>query len=154
MTPEERKVKQKEWSAKWRANNKEKHKEHCAKWRANNREQDLANKAKYRAENKEKIAEGYRRHVLQKEYGLSKEDYDRMLEEQGGICAICKKPCATKRSLAVDHDHVSGKIRGLLCRACNVVLGLMKDNPALLRISADYLELHALNDKCETTKTT
>jgi|SRR5271166_143719 len=142
MTPEERKAKQKEWSAKWRTNNKEKDKQQKAKWRANNREQDLANKAKYRADNKEKIAESYRIHILKKEYGMSKEDYDDMLEGQGGVCAICKQVCSTGRALAVDHDHQTGIVRALLCRDCNIALGLMKDKPALLRTAANYLERH------------
>lgn len=140
MTPEERKIKQREWSANWRANNKEKHKEHCNKWRENNREQDLASKAKYRAENKEKIAEGYRRHILKKNFGITKEEYDQMLAHQNGVCAICLEVCATGRDLAVDHDHETGKVRGLLCRDCNVSLGLMKDDPNRLRKAAEYLE--------------
>jgi hypothetical protein len=140
MTPEERKIKQREWSAKWRANNKEKQKEHRDKWRKKNREKDLVSKAKYRSENKEKIAEGYRRHILRKKFNLTKEDYDQVLANQNGTCAICSLSCETGRDLAVDHDHETGKIRGLLCRNCNVSLGLMKDDPARLRKAAEYLE--------------
>lgn len=142
MLTEERKAKQKEYSKKWREKHPQRAKEFSQKWRAKNHAKDLANKAKYRAENKEKIAEGFRRHVLKKEYGLSLEDYNYMLEKQGGVCAICKQLCSTKRSLAVDHNHVTGKIRSLLCRDCNVALGLMKENPELLRDAACYLEQH------------
>jgi len=67
-----------------------------------------------------------RRHLAQ-QYGLSLDDYDRMLGEQGGVCAICDQP-ETRRyrgkitNLVVDHDHETGKVRGLLCSRCNVRL--------------------------------
>lgn len=54
-------------------------------------------------------------------YGITIEDYDRMLEEQGGLCAICRNPPITYR-LAVDHDHDTGAVRGLLCPPCNRAL--------------------------------
>lgn len=62
-----------------------------------------------------------------------------MLAAQGGTCAICGKECDIHRNLAVDHDHESGKVRGLLCQNCNVGLGHFKDNPALLQQAIDYL---------------
>ena len=65
-----------------------------------------------------------------------------MHDAQGGLCAICgrKQP---EKWLAVDHDHETGVIRGLLCSRCNSGLGQFKDNPDRLRLAADYLE-HAL----------
>lgn len=142
MLTEERKIKQREYSKRWREKHPEKHKEQSQKWRDKNHQKDLANKAKYRVENKEKIAEAYRKHILQKRFGLSKEEYDSMLETQNSVCAICRKPCSTGRSLAVDHNHETGIIRSLLCRNCNVSIGLMKEDPELLRAAANYLELH------------
>lgn len=64
---------------------------------------------------------------LRRLYGLSYEDYLQLLERQAGVCAICKRP-PTKvtrldRRLHVDHDHETGRVRGLLCRACNAALG-------------------------------
>lgn len=60
---------------------------------------------------------------LKNTYGLTHNDYLVMLHEQGGVCAICKQPPAPNTHLAVDHDHSSGDIRGLLCRKCNLELG-------------------------------
>jgi len=60
-------------------------------------------------------------------YGITIQDYDRMLEEQRGVCAICKKP-EKNRKLAVDHDHETGRVRGLLCTNCNNTLGWLERN--------------------------
>lgn len=65
--------------------------------------------------------EYYRSKKLTRLFGLTAEDYDTMLENQGGVCAICQSPPKNNR-LAVDHDHNTGEIRGLLCTRCNVTL--------------------------------
>lgn len=81
--------------------------------------------------------------------GLTDEQYAVMLERQGGGCAICGGPARSRGgAFHVDHDHACcpyGKacercIRGLLCYPCNSAVGLMRDDPALLRAAADYLE--------------
>ena len=84
--------------------------------------------------------------MMIKRYGfkLSVKDFNKMLEEQNGVCKICGGINKNKR-LAIDHCHRSGekgivKIRGLLCSACNVSLGGFKDSPELLRKAAQYLE--------------
>jgi len=76
-----------------------------------------------------------------KKFGITPIQYEELLRAQNGVCAICKtvKQSTIKTKLHVDHDHLSGEIRGLLCHNCNVTLGLMKDNPDLLRAAADYL---------------
>jgi hypothetical protein len=71
-------------------------------------------------------------------YGISVEDYDRMLEEQGGTCYICGR-APENRALDIDHCHKSGKVRGLLCSNHNRALGLLGDDPALLLRSIEYL---------------
>jgi hypothetical protein len=82
-----------------------------------------------------------------KKYGISLEKYMDLLYKQKGVCAICKQPetkiCrgGTIGSLAVDHDHNTEEIRGLLCNACNRGIGYMRDNPDLLRKAANYLEI-------------
>lgn len=58
-------------------------------------------------------------------YRLRVEQYNDLLQSQQGVCAICHKECTVKRSLAVDHNHETGKIRGLLCSKCNQALGLL-----------------------------
>jgi Recombination endonuclease VII len=71
-------------------------------------------------------------------YGLTKEGYDRMLAQQHGACAICKRQ--PQETLCIDHDHDTGQVRGLLCRKCNLGLGFFDDSPSLLRAAAAYLE--------------
>lgn len=86
-----------------------------------------------------------RKHSLKKNHGLSLDQYDAMWLEQIGVCAICHK--AEKRQqlawrkdeLSVDHDHKTGKIRGLLCRDCNRAIGLLKDSQQLLLDAVGYL---------------
>lgn len=87
------------------------------------------------------------RRWLVRTYGITADDYARMLEEQGGVCATCKNPeTATQhttgavKALAVDHCHTTGKVRGLLCWRCNAVLGKVRDSTELLREMAAYLE--------------
>lgn len=71
-------------------------------------------------------------------YGIDVADYDRMLEEQGGGCYICgKKP--EKRALDIDHDHKTGKVRGLLCSNHNRGIGLLEDDISLLAKAIQYL---------------
>jgi hypothetical protein len=72
-------------------------------------------------------------------YGITPQDFRRMLAKQGGVCAICKGPEPTGMALAVDHDHVTGRVRGLLCSNCNKGLGCFKDSPCALRTAALYL---------------
>ncbi|WP_374580593.1 endonuclease VII domain-containing protein [Sphingomonas sp. J344] len=79
---------------------------------------------------------------LRNRYGLSLTDFHDLLEAQGGVCAICSEPEQVKdgRSLAVDHDHSTGEVRGLLCQKCNTGLGKFRDSPDLLREAIKYLE--------------
>ncbi len=72
-------------------------------------------------------------------YGIKLEEYNRLLEKQGGVCAICKKQCSTKTRLSIDHDHITGKVRGLLCRRCNAGLGAFSDKIEELKLAIKYL---------------
>lgn len=72
-------------------------------------------------------------------YGLSVEEYQRILDSQNGRCAICKNPPSEKRELDIDHDHNTGKVRGLLCQSCNIGIGFLKDDYFLVRTAADYI---------------
>ncbi|HHC1760061.1 TPA: endonuclease VII domain-containing protein [Klebsiella pneumoniae] len=80
------------------------------------------------------------RHIKRK-YGISKEEYVEMLDSQGGRCAICGDEPGERYShqLHVDHCHASGKVRGLLCRGCNHMLGVIKDDEVLLFKAVEYL---------------
>jgi len=92
-------------------------------------------------------ARGMFKHELSyvKAYGITPVEYERMFAAQAGTCAICRRServrnnvGGTKR-LAVDHDHRTGQVRGLLCHACNVSIGQMGDDPMLLLRAARYL---------------
>lgn len=74
-------------------------------------------------------------------YSIKQEyDYDIVLESQGGVCAICKKPpIEDGRKFHFDHDHITGRFRGLLCHDCNLGLGFFHDNPMFLQEAALYL---------------
>ncbi len=65
-------------------------------------------------------------------------DYQLMLNEQQGRCAICQN--LAKGKLVIDHDHSSGEVRGLLCPSCNLGLGHFFDNPSFLRRAIEYLQ--------------
>jgi hypothetical protein len=71
-------------------------------------------------------------------YGLSVEDYNALLVQQGGVCAICRKP--SEHRLCVDHCHLTRRVRGLLCRKCNLGIGYFDDDPRLLRAAVPYVE--------------
>ncbi len=86
---------------------------------------------------REKVG-GARTYHLKRRYGITAEEADAMLAEQGGLCAVCR----TAPAAHVDHDHRTGRVRELLCSTCNGGLGQFKDDPAVLRAAAGYVERH------------
>ena len=77
---------------------------------------------------------------IRKEFGISSDDYAKKFIEQDGKCEICDKPTEPgDKRLSVDHDHVSGEVRGLLCNSCNLGLGYFKDSPNSLAKAISYL---------------
>lgn len=86
--------------------------------------------------------EKWRNEQLKKRWGLTVEQFESMVAAQGGVCRICQRPEKSeyKRRLSVDHDHLTGEIRGLLCHMCNTGIGKFEDNPALLVAAAAYLK--------------
>jgi hypothetical protein len=80
-----------------------------------------------------------REHHLKTKFGMCLANYNMLLLRQGGVCAICSQKCISGRGLAVDHDHDSGVIRGLLCTRCNTALGLMQEDTDNLMNSVKYL---------------
>ena len=125
------------------------------RYRESHKEQIKAAAQRYRETHKKQISEYGRRkwrtdpdlrekrrlwqrkNVFKKVYGISLADYEVMFERQGGACAICKR---TGLTLCVDHCHLTGEVRGLLCVQCNSALGFCRDDPALLRAAAEYLQ--------------
>jgi hypothetical protein len=83
---------------------------------------------------------------LRRKYGISPSEYDEMLVSQEGVCLLCGAPPRPPYSLHVDHDHATGKIRGLLCFTCNNALGDFADDPDRLRAAARYVEADLARD--------
>ena len=119
-------------SEKIAASNKEYYQANPEKIAARNKEYYQANKAS--------IEETKRDWYYKKNYGISLDDYNLMLEEQDNCCAICKKHSSENSTvLHVDHCHETGEVRGLLCYKCNSVLGYAKDDIQTLLTAVDYL---------------
>ena len=83
----------------------------------------------------------HREEWLKYRYGMTLADYDALLAKQNGVCFICETN-EPDQTLAVDHYHPTGVVRGLLCRDCNLGLGNYKDDPRLIRRATAYLEAH------------
>jgi hypothetical protein len=91
----------------------------------------------------------YMKHIRWRKKGVDATRYQEMLREQGGVCAICAQPerapdkaSGKTKDLAIDHDHVTGAIRALLCSNCNRGLGLFNDDDALLAKAQSYVLYH------------
>lgn len=81
---------------------------------------------------------------LRNKYGISLEEYNRMFQQQEGCCAICGTHQSNEqRSLAVDHDHRTGKVRALLCHKCNAALGNVNDSIDILKEMISYIDKHS-----------
>jgi hypothetical protein len=135
--------------------------ERGAAYRATHREEDRARDAAYRANNQDKrraYNDAHREELsayfsrynaehrdkrcaydLMRHYGLSSDDYDALFSSQQGKCAICNGDNGGRR-LHTDHDHETGKVRGLLCSNCNTAIGLLGDDIELLNKAVLYLK--------------
>ena len=84
-----------------------------------------------------------RNNDLKRNYGITITEHRQMFEEQNGVCAICKGEGDGKwKKLCVDHDHKTGKVRQLLCRRCNMILGQADDDISLFQEYIEYLKKH------------
>lgn len=88
----------------------------------------------------EKARKYVRKSTLKVKYGLSEEDYNTLYKHQGGVCKVCGGTNKNMSKLAVDHSHITGKVRGLLCIRCNTVLGAVNDSKSLLKRLIKYLQ--------------
>lgn len=100
-------------------------------------------KLKEDPERRVKYYASIRRKQLRYKYGINPEDYDALFELQGGKCGVCG---ATEMKLVVDHDHSTGRVRGLLYDRCNHMIGHSRDNPDNLRSAIYYLEAPPAED--------
>jgi hypothetical protein len=119
-------------SVRQTAEYKERHRQASRKYDGSHKEQQ---KQYYR--NNKHV---WRRGELRRRYGMTVEQFETLFVLQGNRCAICHvdKP-TTKKGWVVDHDHVTGKVRGILCGKCNSAIGYLGDSPALLNRAAKYL---------------
>ena len=90
-------------------------------------------------ESRQRVHGGSRNYHLRRRYGITAADADAMLDAQGGLCAICRERPAEH----VDHDHLTGKVRAMLCFCCNQALGNLRDRADVARAAAAYLEHHS-----------
>jgi len=146
---QERRIKGRERTARYRKKNPDKIKE-IQKRSYDRRKNDPDRLEKlrgwqkqYREDNRKALSDGERK----RRFGITPESYADLFKSQLGACAICKNPeTATRlgktKALSVDHCHKTGAIRGLLCSDCNTGIGKLKDDPKVLRMAAQYLEYH------------
>lgn len=118
-------------------------------WRKKNREILLKKDREYYKKNAERersyARELYRKNsqkeldrIRYKKYGITGDEFRALVEKQGIKCPICNKDIT--KNPTVDHDHSTGKIRGLICSPCNLAIGNAEDSPDRLRAMANYLE--------------
>lgn len=110
----------------------------CKSYRKGRREKIAVQKKGYYQENKE--AAGDKK--LLRKFGLSRLEWEKMKSDQGGVCPICQNPPKGGHGFCVDHDHVTGKVRALLCNLCNAALGMLQDSSELTLRAANYLKRH------------
>lgn len=106
---------------------------HINAWRMKNRE---------RPEVMAKHKEGMRNYYYKEKYGITREEYEKMLDLQQGVCAICRKECITHDNLSVDHDHITNVVRSLLCQKCNTAIAMLEEDEDLFWNAMEYLKLH------------
>jgi len=106
------------------------------KWQLNN--PDKVRAASERSNAKWRSSGKYRTWYLKRYYNLSTEEYEKLLEQQNNLCGICGKNLS-EVSPCVDHEHETGRVRGLLCRRCNSGIGHFSDDPELIRKAIVYV---------------
>lgn len=140
------------WS-RWHERNPGKGRELRQCWREANHERVRAQNAEWIRNNRGRFRELCRGGHLQRKYGITTAQWETLFDAQGRRCANleCRADApGSKSGWHVDHCHITGEIRGILCHHCNTGLGSFRDDPALLRGAADYLEKHAMQRlKCE-----
>ncbi len=108
------------------------------------------NRTEYAREWRKKNPDKVKDFDLRRRFGITLDEYRNLLEKQGSLCVICSQPELAHhqngqvRELAVDHDHKTGKVRGLLCTGCNAGLGNFQDSPTTLQKALNYLDKHAV----------
>ncbi len=102
--------------------------------------QQYANNRAWQARNPDSWKRIKRNSNLKREFGITIEQYETMLESQGNVCAICSDPIGSRGG--VDHNHSTGKVRDVLCQFCNIAIGNLRDDPHRAEAVAAYLRRH------------
>ncbi len=136
----------KAYQSEWRAKNVNGIKSYQKQWKAKNVESVKAYQAEYHSEyrQRDEVQHAYWERNLKRNYRMTPDRFNALWHQQEGKCLICTVDMLPRgrknRSVAVDHNHATGEIRGLLCRCCNRAIGLLQDSPEILRSAADYLQ--------------
>lgn len=140
--PEERKQYERERAARRRQDPE--YREQQKRYKQEHKDELHEYMLKWQRANRSKMHGYHDRSYLKRTYGITLEKFTEMLAVQGGACACCGRkpgdPGMPKRRFAVDHDHVTGKIRGILCFSCNVGIGSLGDSIEGLKKALAYLE--------------
>lgn len=111
-------------------------------WERSEQDRKRIEKRLARERDPELVRQRYRKWSLKKHYGITVDEFDRMLGVQSG-CAICHTDVPDGKNWHVDHDHVSGKVRGVLCHSCNLMIGMSKEDTDILSSAISYLRHHS-----------
>jgi hypothetical protein len=154
---------------KWRQNNKEHVEETNKLWKSNNkersnflsrvrraelrvsdpayRERELERRRRSYVRNKESILPKMRKRKYAARYGITESDFWRMVAEQENRCKSCGTTFAKedRKNMHIDHCHTTGKVRGVLCFRCNASLGLLREDPGMIRCLVKYAEEFCVN---------
>lgn len=114
-------------------------KENTIKWINNNKEYYKKYKENWIAKQDPLYIKQYKRMKTLEKYGMNFEEYDNMIKLQKGVCAICKMPPKDGKNLHIDHDHVTGIVRGLLCFRCNFGLSYFKEDKNIIKNLYEYM---------------
>jgi hypothetical protein len=105
----------------------------------NNREEIRERARQWAKDNADKVKEWAWESGIKRRHGMTRSDYEKIYNEQSGLCAICGQPPREGKKLCIDHNHDTGAIRGLLCRNCNAAIGQLNDDIGMLKKAIQYL---------------
>jgi len=135
------------WHKKYRDEHREEIRIRNKAWRIAHAEELKVYRKKYNDEHREEIKawqQTYqeKRKILARirRYGITDIEFNTLLEKQGGTCAVCKMIGWNGKGPHVDHNHKTGKVRGILCSNCNAAVGMMKDNRKIVQGLVEYMK--------------
>lgn len=132
-----------EYGKRYKQDNNEKITKERKEYKRKNHDKIMKQNKQYKENNKErdrdKIAGTRRKNYYRSRYNITVDEYDKIFDDQGGVCLICKRPQGNRR-LSIDHNHKTGEVRGLLCNNCNAAIGLVNEDQKILTRIKQYLK--------------